>query len=128
VLHALPANDPLIELRQQAGGAIGTATMSVILTGQVLGNRAASAYSAVTQAAARRPAGYRPMADGIRMTGAGLTGLWPRSGKQIMGSQSGSRRAQSGQPVIVDLASFKEARSAQFQDVTRLCTAQRRRC
>jgi EmrB/QacA subfamily drug resistance transporter len=39
----------LMNIIQQTAGSIGTAVMSVILTNHVLGNPAASAYSAVTQ-------------------------------------------------------------------------------
>jgi EmrB/QacA subfamily drug resistance transporter len=47
--HQIARGSTLMNIVQQAGGSIGTAVMSVILTNQVLGNPAASAYSAVTQ-------------------------------------------------------------------------------
>jgi EmrB/QacA subfamily drug resistance transporter len=48
----------LMNIIQQTAGSIGTAVMSVILTNQVLGDPAASAYSAVTQG--RTPASQVP--------------------------------------------------------------------
>lgn len=39
----------LMNIVQQAGGSIGTATMSVILTNQILNNQAATAYNGVVQ-------------------------------------------------------------------------------
>ena len=60
---------------QQIAGSIGTAMMSVILTNQVLGSQAASAYSAVTQgtfrptgAARRARAGRSALANAFGHT------------------------------------------------------------
>jgi EmrB/QacA subfamily drug resistance transporter len=47
--HQVARGSTLMNIIQQAAGSIGTAVMSVILTNQVLGSPAASAYSAVTQ-------------------------------------------------------------------------------
>ena len=58
--HQIARGSTMMNIIQQTAGSIGTAIMSVILTNQVLGNRAATAYSAVTQGtvpASRVPAG-----------------------------------------------------------------------
>ncbi len=49
--HQIARGSTLMNIIQQAGGSIGTAVMSVILTNQVLNSATASAYSAVTQGA-----------------------------------------------------------------------------
>jgi EmrB/QacA subfamily drug resistance transporter len=47
--HQIARGSTMMNIVQQTAGSIGTATMSVILTNQVLGSKAATAYSAVTQ-------------------------------------------------------------------------------
>ena len=47
--HEVARGSTLMNIVQQTAGSIGTAVMSVILTNQVLGSPAASAYTAVTQ-------------------------------------------------------------------------------
>jgi EmrB/QacA subfamily drug resistance transporter len=47
--HQIARGSTMMNIIQQTAGSIGTATMSVILTNQVLGSKAATAYSAVTQ-------------------------------------------------------------------------------
>jgi EmrB/QacA subfamily drug resistance transporter len=47
--HQVARGSTMMNIVQQTAGSIGTAVMSVILTNQVLGNPAASAYTAVTQ-------------------------------------------------------------------------------
>jgi MFS family permease len=47
--HQIARGSTMMNIIQQTAGSIGTAVMSVILTNQVLGSPAASAYSAVTQ-------------------------------------------------------------------------------
>jgi EmrB/QacA subfamily drug resistance transporter len=47
--HQIARGSTMMNIIQQTAGSIGTATMSVILTKQVLNSAAASAYSAVTQ-------------------------------------------------------------------------------
>jgi MFS family permease len=47
--HQIARGSTMMNIVQQTAGSIGTAVMSVILTNQVLGNPAASAYTAVTQ-------------------------------------------------------------------------------
>ncbi len=49
--HQIARGSTMMNIVQQTGGSIGTAVMSVILTSQVLGDPAASAYTAVTQGA-----------------------------------------------------------------------------
>jgi EmrB/QacA subfamily drug resistance transporter len=63
--HQIARGSTMMNIIQQTAGSIGTAVMSVILTNQVLGDPAATAYSAVTQGAV--PANRVPaevLADG----------------------------------------------------------------
>jgi MFS family permease len=47
--HQIARGSTMMNIVQQVAGSIGTAVMSVVLTNQVLGNKAAASYSAVTQ-------------------------------------------------------------------------------
>ena len=47
--HQIARGSTMMNIVQQTAGSIGTAVMSVILTNQVLGNPAATAFTAVTQ-------------------------------------------------------------------------------
>jgi hypothetical protein len=47
--HQIARGSTMMNIIQQTSGSIGTATMSVILTNQVLNSKAATAYNAVTQ-------------------------------------------------------------------------------